>query len=155
MPLMSGKNLGILAGLAAFTAPAFAQSAADPAAPTAPYLVNADQISTGDTAWMLTSTAFVLLMTLPGLALFYGGMVRKKNLLSTMAQSFAIACLVTVLWVVIGYSLAFTEHSPWIGGTTRFALEGLFFAKGGQVSVSHLAPTIPESVYMMFQLMFA
>ena len=155
MPAMSGKNLGILAGLTAFAAPAFAQSAADAAAPTAPYLVDADQISTGDTAWMLTSTAFVLLMTLPGLALFYGGMVRKKNLLSTMAQSFAIACLVTVLWVVIGYSLAFTEDSPWIGGTTRFALEGLFYAKGGQVSVSHLAPTIPESVFMMFQLMFA
>ena len=81
------------------------------------------------------STALVLLMTLPGLALFYGGMVRKKNLLSTMAQSFAIACLVTVLWVVIGYSLAFTEDSPWLGGTSRFALEGLFYAKGGQVSV--------------------
>ena len=82
-------------------------------------------------------------------------MVRKKNLLSTMAQSFAIACLVTVLWVVIGYCLAFTEDSPWIGGTTRFALEGLFYAKGGQVSVCHLAPTIPESVFMMFQMMFA
>jgi Amt family ammonium transporter len=60
-----------------------------------------------------------------------------------------------VLWVVIGYSLAFTEDSPWIGGTTRFALEGLFYAKGGQISVSHLAPTIPESVFMMFQMMFA
>ena len=122
---MSGKNLGFLAGIAALAAPAFAQASGDSAAPTAPYLVDASQISTGDTAWMLTSTAFVLLMTLPGLALFYGGMVRKKNLLSTMAQSFAIACLVTVLWVVIGYSLAFTEESPWIGGTTRFALEGL------------------------------
>ena len=72
-----------------------------------------------------------------------------------MMQSFSICCLVTVLWVVIGYSLAFTEDSPWLGGTTRFALEGLFYAKGGQVSVSHLAPTIPESVFMMYQLMFA
>src|SRR5687767_14779223 len=135
--------------LAALAAPTFAQEAAESTPATAPYLVDASQISTGDTAWMLTSTAFVLLMTLPGLALFYGGMVRKKNLLSTMAQSFAIACLVTVLWVVVGYSLAFTEDSPWIGGTSRFALDGLFYAKGGQVSVSHLAPTIPESVFMM------
>jgi Amt family ammonium transporter len=120
-----------------------------------PFLVDADKISSGDTAWMLTSAALVLLMTLPGLALFYGGMVRKKNLLSTMAQSFAIACLVTIIWVAVGYSLAFTEGSPWIGSTSRFMLDGLFYAKGGQVSVSHLAPTIPESVYMMYQLMFA
>src|SRR5213595_502115 len=121
MTVMRAKTLLSLAGLSAFAAPTFAQSADSVIAPTAPYLVNADKISSGDTAWMLTSTALVLLMTLPGLALFYGGMVRKKNLLSTMAQSFAIACLVTVLWVVIGYSLAFTESSPWIGGTTRFA----------------------------------
>ncbi|HEY6124115.1 MAG TPA: hypothetical protein VIV63_05660, partial [Steroidobacteraceae bacterium] len=157
---MRGKTSALLRYLtapflAALGGHAFAQSADTTAAPTAPYLVDASQISTGDTSWMLTSTALVLLMTLPGLALFYGGMVRKKNLLSTMAQSFAIACLVTVLWVVIGYSLAFTESSPWLGGTTRFALEGLFYAKGGQVSVSHLAPTIPESVFMMFQMMFA
>ena len=151
---MRGKITGLGTVLAAFAAPAFSQ-VAEPGVATAPYLVDADQISTGNTAWMMMSTALVLLMTLPGLALFYGGMVRKKNLLSTMAQSFAIACLVTVLWVVIGYSLAFTEDSPWIGGTTRFALEGMFYAKGGQVSVSHLAPTIPESVFMMFQLMFA
>src|SRR6478735_12725178 len=133
---MRGKITGPVAALAAFLSPAYAQ-AADSAAQTAPFLVDADQISSGDTAWMLTSTALVLLMTLPGLALFYGGMVRKKNLLSTMAQSFAIACLVTVLWVVIGYSLAFTEESQWIGGTSRFALEGVLYAKGGQVSVSH------------------
>src|SRR3954454_8920932 len=152
---MRANSLLSAAGLSAFTASAFAQSADTAGTPTAPYLVDAGQISSGDTAWMLTSCALVLLMTLPGLALFYGGMVRKKNLLSTMAQSFAIACLVTVLWVVIGYSLAFTEDSPWLGGTSRFALEGLFFAKGGQVSVSHLATSIPESVYMMFQLIFA
>src|SRR6185369_567219 len=155
MTAMRAKTLLSMAGLSAFAVQAFGQSAESASVPTAPYLVDADKISTGDTAWMLTSCALVLLMTLPGLALFYGGMVRKKNLLSTMAQSFAIACLVTVLWVVIGYSLAFTEDSPWLGGTSRFALEGLFYAKGGQVSVSHLAPTIPESVYMMFQLMFA
>jgi len=135
MSVMRAKTLLSMAGLSAFAAQSFGQSA-DSSAPTAPFLVDADKISTGDTAWMLTATALVLLMTLPGLALFYGGMVRKKNLLSTMAQSFAIACLVTVLWVVIGYSLAFTEDSPWLGGTSRFALEGLFYAKGGQVSVS-------------------
>ena len=66
-------------------------------------------IDTGDTAWMLTSTALVLMMTIPGLALFYGGMVRKKNVLATVMQSFAITCLVTVLWMVVGYSLAFTD----------------------------------------------
>src|SRR5687768_15565894 len=155
MASMRSKSFALTTVLGAFASQAFAQSAGDSGVRTAPYLVDADQISAGDTAWMMTSTAFVLLMTLPGLALFYGGMVRKKNLLSTMAQSFAIACLITVLWVVIGYSLAFTESSPWIGSTARFALEGLFYAKGGQVSVSHLAPSIPESVYMMYQLMFA
>src|SRR5215471_10592105 len=113
---MRGRILGAISALTAGSL-AYGQSA-DTSVHNAPYLVNADAISKGDTAWMLTSTALVLLMTLPGLALFYGGMVRKKNLLSTMAQSFAIACLVTVLWVVIGYSLAFTEDSPWIGGTT-------------------------------------
>jgi len=71
--------------------------------PTAPVLVGFDKISSGDTAWMLTSTALVLLMTLPGLALFYGGMVRKKNVLATLMQSFAITCIVTILWWFIGY----------------------------------------------------
>src|SRR5690348_3045837 len=133
---MRAKTLLSLAGLSAFASQTFGQTADSASAHTAPYLVDADKISTGDTAWMLTATALVLLMTLPGLALFYGGMVRKKNLLSTMAQSFAIACLVTVLWVVIGYSLAFTEDSPWLGGTARFAREGVFFAQGGPVPVS-------------------
>src|SRR3954466_14125382 len=155
MRSMRSKTVLALASLAGFAAQSFGQAADTPGVPTAPYLVDADKISTGDTAWMLTSCALVLLMTLPGLALFYGGMVRKKNLLSTMAQSFAIACLITVLWVVIGYSLAFTEDSPWIGGMSRFALDGLLYNKGGQVSVSHLAPTIPESVFMMYQMMFA
>ena len=70
-----------------------------------------DKINSGDTAWMLTSTALVLMMTIPGLALFYGGMVRKKNVLATLMQSFAITCLVTVLWWAVGYSLAFTPGS--------------------------------------------
>ena len=69
-----------------------------------------DKLNSGDTAWMLTSTALVLMMTVPGLALFYGGMVRKKNVLATVMQSFAITCLVTVLWVIAGYSIAFTAR---------------------------------------------
>src|SRR5205814_4236739 len=86
---------------------AAAPAAAAPAAPTKPELVDGAKVNSGDTAWMLTSTALVLLMTIPGLALFYGGMVRKKNVLATVMQSFAITCLVTVLWVIVGYSLAF------------------------------------------------
>ncbi|HWU98258.1 MAG TPA: ammonium transporter [Oxalicibacterium sp.] len=123
---------------------------------TKPALVDISKISSGDTAWMLTSTALVLLMTIPGLALFYAGMVRQKNVLATMAQSFAITCLVTVIWVVIGYSLAFTPGSPYIGGLDRVLLSGLEFIKeSGKVSVSEIAPTIPESVFLMFQLTFA
>ena len=89
----------------AASAPAAAAPAADAAAPAAP--AAAPKLDSGDTAWMLTSVALVLMMTIPGLALFYGGMVRKKNVLATLVQSFAITCLVTVLWTIISYSLAF------------------------------------------------
>ncbi len=94
--------------------------------------------------------ALVLMMTIPGLALFYGGMVRKKNVLATVMQSFAITCLVTVLWMVIGYSWAFTDGGPYLGGNSRFLLMGM-----GTDVVSPLAATIPESVYMAFQMTFA
>ena len=105
---------------------------------------------------MLSSTALVLLMTIPGLALFYSGMVRKKNVLGTMVHSFATTCLVTVLWIIFGYSLAFTPHTPFIGGFDRIMLDGMDFLKeAGKVTVSHIAPTIPESVFMMFQMTFA
>jgi Amt family ammonium transporter len=105
---------------------------------------------------MLASTALVLMMTIPGLALFYGGMVRKKNVLATLMQSFAITCLVTVLWVIIGYSLAFTPGGAFLGSTDRFFLNGMVFMKdAGKLTVSHLGPTIPESVYMTFQMTFA
>lgn len=126
-------------------------------AESAPYVTTFDKISAGDTAWMLTSTALVLLMTIPGLALFYSGMVRKKNVLATALQSFAICALVTVVWVVIGYSLAFTpSESPYIGSLSRVFLDGMSFDKvQGLISVSHVAPTIPESVLVMFQLTFA
>jgi Amt family ammonium transporter len=137
-------------------APAAPAVAPAPAAPTEPVLVGNDKINSGDTAWMLASTALVLLMTIPGLALFYGGMVRKKNVLATVMQSFAITCLVTVLWVVVGYSLAFTPGNAYFGGMGRFFLSGLTYMKeANKVTVSHLGVTIPESVYMMFQLTFA
>ena len=81
--------------------------------------MGADKISSGDTAWMLTSTALVLMMTIPGLALFYGGMVRKKNVLATLMQSFAITCVVTLLWWLIGYSWAFTPGNALPGRLQR------------------------------------
>ena len=136
-----GYRLFCAAALAAAgTGPALAQTAA----------AAAPKIDSGDTAWMLTSTALVLMMTVPGLALFYGGMVRKKNVLATIMQSFAVTCLVTVLWTIIGYSLAFTAGTPFIGGLGRLLLSGMTVA-----SVSDLARTIPESVYMCFQMTFA
>jgi ammonium transporter, Amt family len=125
-------------------------------APTEPALIGVDKISSGDTAWMLTSTALVLMMSVPGLALFYGGMVRKKNVLATLMQTFAITCVVTLLWWLIGYSWAFTPGSRFLGGASRAFFDGMVFMHdSNQVSVSHLALTIPETVYAMFQLTFA
>lgn len=146
-PARAGLAIAAISGaafLAAFADAALAQTTA-PAAATPP-----PKIDSGDTAWMLTSTALVLMMTIPGLALFYGGMVRKKNVLATVMQSFAITCLVTVLWMVIGYSLAFTEGTNFIGGFSRMLLIGM-----GTDSVASAAPTIPESVFMCFQMTFA
>jgi Amt family ammonium transporter len=119
-------------------------------APAAAPAAAAPKIDSGDTAWMLTSTALVLMMTIPGLALFYGGMVRKKNVLATVMQSFAVTCLVTVLWAIVSYSLAFTEGNAFLGGLSRFLLRGMTID-----SVNDLAKTIPESVYMCFQMTFA
>jgi Amt family ammonium transporter len=137
-------------------APAAAAPAAPPA-PDKPVLIGVDKINSGDTAWMLTSMALVLMMTVPGLALFYGGMVRKKNVLATVMQSFAITCLVTVLWVIVGYGIAFIPGGPFIGSfMDRFFLNGMLFQnEAGKITVSHLATTIPESVYMCFQMTFA
>ena len=140
-------------------APAWAQTAANTVAATAAPVVEA-KIDSGDTAWMLTSTALVLMMTIPGLALFYAGMVRKKNILATMMQSFIICCLVTVTWMVAGYSLAFTNGNPYIGDLSRFFLNGLGenwdkpFTLG--LGSDNAQPqTVPETVYMMFQMTFA
>ncbi|MBS0470288.1 MAG: ammonium transporter [Proteobacteria bacterium] len=120
-----------------------------------PAFADAPKIDTGDTAWMLTSSALVLMMTIPGLALFYGGMVRKKNVLATMAQSFGATCIITVLWMIIGYSIAFTTNpdsqlNQFIGSFDQFLL-----GKMTLTSVNGLAGTIPESVYMFFQMTFA
>lgn len=138
-------------------ASALAQAPATGAAPLSrPGLVPLDAINAADTAWMMTSTALVLLMTLPGVALFYAGMVRKKNVLNTMASVVAIAALVSLLWFAAGYSLAFTPGSAWLGGTERMGFTGLEFQLGaGKLAVSHVAPHIPESVYALFQLTFA
>ncbi|MGO9756446.1 MAG: ammonium transporter [Roseiarcus sp.] len=113
--------------------------------------------SGGDTAWMLTSMALVLMMTVPGLGLFYAGMVRKKNVGDTVMTSFAITCLVTVLYAIVTYSLSFTAGTPFIGGLSRAFLQGILsdVNNGGIGNPNSLAPTIPETVYMCFQMTFA
>jgi Amt family ammonium transporter len=144
--------LGAVAALAVlalfYIDPALAQEAAaettEPAKPA---------FDTGDTAWMLASTALVLMMTIPGLALFYGGMVRKKNILTIVMQCFATTCIITVVWMLVGYSLAFTDGGglqKYIGGTSQFLLKSLTLD-----SAHSLAGTIPESVFMTFQMTFA
>jgi len=120
-----------------------------------PAFAAAPKIDSGDTAWMLTSSALVLMMTIPGLALFYGGMVRKKNVLATLAQSFGATCIITVLWMIVGYSIAFTTNpssslNQWIG-----SFDQLLLGKMTLNAVNPLAATIPESVYMFFQMTFA
>jgi Amt family ammonium transporter len=149
------KKLPLLASLAMLLSTA--SNAWGDSAPTEPFLLAADKISAGDTAWMLTSTALVLMMSIPGLALFYGGMVRKKNVLATLMQTFAIVCVVTLLWWLVGYSWAFTPGSKFLGGATRAFFNGMTFMHDpvNKLSVSHLALTIPETVYAMFQLTFA
>src|SRR4051812_37833778 len=121
----------------AFAAPGFAQAPAS-------------TIDAGDTAWMIAATALVLLMTLPGLALFYAGMVRKKNVLATMVQSVAAVCLVSILWALLGYTLSFSGDAPALGNFERALLCGI-----GLNSVSPLAKTIPESLFMIYQMTFA
>ena len=124
------KKLALLLGGMALTMPA-----------------TADELNGADTAWILTSTALVLFMTLPGLALFYGGLVRVKNVLSVLMQCFAIACVVSILWLLVGYSLAFSEGNAVIGGFSN-----VLFAN---VQEGTMSGTIPESLFAMFQLTFA
>jgi Amt family ammonium transporter len=125
----------ILVSTISFATPAFAGTA---------------EISPADTAWMIVATALVLMMTIPGLALFYSGMVRKKNVLGTMAQSLAAVALISILWVAFGYSLVFVGDGPWLGGLDRWFLAGLTMD-----SVNPAAKTIPESLFMLYQMTFA
>lgn len=119
-------------------------------------LVPQASLNGADTAWLMTSTTLVLLMTLPGIALFYAGMVRRKSVLNTMASVLVVAAVVSITWFAMGYSLAFTAGSSWLGGTSRFWFAGFDYLKeAGTVAVSHVAPNVPESVYAMFQLTFA
>jgi ammonium transporter, Amt family len=147
----------ITAAAATPEAPVPKPAASAPPAPiTHPTLVAQETLNGADTAWMMTSTALVLLMTLPGIALFYAGMVRKKSVINTMACVVAIAAIVSILWFAVGYSWAFTPGNGFLGGSSRLAFEGMDYMKeSGKVMVSHVAPNIPESVYSMFQLTFA
>jgi ammonium transporter, Amt family len=140
---------------AAPAAPAAAPADAGPPACSAKVLTECTP-SSGDTAWMLTSVALVLMMTIPGLGLFYGGMVRKKNVGDTVMTSFAITCLITIMWVVFTYSIAFRSGTPFIGGLDRAFLQGILSdISKGIGNPNPLAPTIPEIVYVCFQLTFA
>jgi Amt family ammonium transporter len=115
-----------------------------------PAFADTSSINAADTAWMIVATAFVLMMTIPGLALFYSGMVRKKNVLATMAQSLAAVAIISILWVAFGYSLAFIGDGPWLGSLDRWFLAGLEID-----SVNPLAKTIPEALFMLYQMTFA
>jgi ammonium transporter, Amt family len=124
-----------LAALLLFAGPAFAETST---------------ISAADTAWMIVATALVLMMTIPGLALFYSGMVRKKNVLATMAQSLAAVAIISILWVAFGYSLAFVGDGPWLGTLDRWFLAGMTLE-----GVNPAAKTIPEALFMLYQMTFA
>jgi Amt family ammonium transporter len=115
-----------------------------------PALAETSEISPADTAWMITATALVLMMTIPGLALFYSGMVRKKNVLATMAQSLAAVAVISILWVAFGYSLVFVGDGPWLGTLDRWFLVGMTMD-----GVNPAAKTIPESLFMLYQMTFA
>jgi len=173
--LAFGIVLGIILSVGVYStahaqapAPGAAPAAAAPAAPPAPPPACANDPdpkkavltkctpNSGDTAWMLTSVALVLMMTIPGLGLFYGGMVRKKNVGDTVMTSFAVTCLVTILYACVTYSMSFTTGSPYIGGLSRAFLQGILSdISTGIGNPNGLAVTIPETVYMCFQMTFA
>ena len=152
-PLLLGSLLSALPAVAwaqdaAATTPAPAEAAA-PAAAAATSTINS-----GDTAWMIVSVCLVLLMT-PGLALFYGGMVRRKNVLGTLMQSFIAMGVITLIWVTVGYSLGFSEGSPFIGGLKYLFLNNVGNAEASPYYMKRGEGTIPHSLYMIFQMMFA
>src|SRR6202048_4830928 len=130
-----GGSCSCLAAIFSFATPAFAETS---------------EISPADTAWMIVATALVLMMTIPGLALFYSGMVRKKNVLATMAQSRAAVTMISILWVAFGYSLVFVGNGPWLGSLDSWFLAGITMD-----SVNPAAKTIPEALFMLYQMTFA
>jgi Amt family ammonium transporter len=143
---MLGNEMGTFSsrGLRVAAIAALASGIASPA------LAAASEIDTADTAWMIVATALVLMMTIPGLALFYSGMVRKKNVLATMAQSLAAVMMISILWVAFGYSLTFVGDGPWLGSLDRGFLIGL-----AMDSVHPAAKTIPEALFMLYEMTFA
>ena len=154
--------MGLLYGLAV---PAFAEETLAPAATGAALPVHAEAAhdaeptpSKGDTAWMMTATLLVIMMSIPGLALFYGGLVRSKNMLSILMQVFAIFALIIVLWAIYGYSLAFTQGNAFIGGLDRLFLKGIFDPATGSIANAATftkGVVIPEFVFVVFQATFA
>ena len=146
----AGLGLAALAAGLLISDWAFAQAAAPAAAPAAPAPITFNK---GDNAWMLSATVLVLLMTIPGLALFYGGLVRSKNMLSVLAHVFYTVCIVTIIWVVYGYSLAFTGGSPYIGGFSKAFLMGV--TADSQAATFSVGSTIHEYIYICFQMTFA
>ncbi len=134
------RGMTAAAAITVTAAPAMAQSVTQ----------SASKIDAADTAWMIVATALVLMMSVPGLALFYSGMVRKKNVLATMAQTFAATALCSVLWMAIGYSLTFTGAGPVLGTLNRVLMRGI-----GLDTISPLAPTIPEALFFIYQMTFA
>jgi Amt family ammonium transporter len=149
MKMIGSKKIIVLALVlivAALFAPAMITAEEAPA-PAAPAL----KIDTGDTAWMIVATALVMLMSIPGLALFYGGLAKRKDSLNTMAMTFVTFCIVSVLWVIYGYTFSFgTDLRGIIGGAEKLLLKGV-----GANSISDLAKTIPEYIFIMYQLTFA
>src|SRR6478752_296546 len=144
-PIRAGLAAAVLGGVAFLTAHGVS---AEEAAPAAPITFNK-----GDNAWMLTSSVLVLLMTIPGLALFYGGLVRSKNMLSVLMHVFYTVCIVVLIWVIYGYSLTFTGGSPFIGGLEKIFLKGV--TTDSQAATFSVGVTIHELIYICFQMTFA
>jgi len=142
--------MGALSRQAARAATVLLASGTVLAAATPAFAATPSTINPADTAWMIVATAFVLMMTIPGLALFYSGMVRKKNVLATMAQSLSAVAVISILWVAFGYSLTFTGDGPWLGSLDRIFLAGMTMD-----SVNPAAKTIPEALFMLYQMTFA
>jgi Amt family ammonium transporter len=143
-----GLGLGAVAAATLLAHPAFAQAAEAAASP-----IPAATVNKGDTAWLLISSALVLMMSVPGLALFYGGLVRTKNMASVLTQVLMIVCMVSIIWVVYGYSMAFTSGSPYVGGLSKLFMKGV--DANSQAATFSNGVYVPELAYVCFQMTFA